>query len=276
MKFSIVTPCRNAESLIADTVRSVVNQSAVVSGRAELDYAIYDGASTDGTLAVIRGMVAPNVSVRSAPDGGMYDALARGLQDADGDWVGYVNAGDMLSERAFDTILDVAEQHDVQWVTGIGSRYSERGAVTYFSLPFRYRRSLIMAGQYTRRSPFFLPWIQQESTFWRGSLLRLVDFERLRTFRQSGDAYLWSCFAREADLHIVAAQLGGFRHHPAQLSDAKRNYKREVAQFAPPPRLRDGIWALTDNILWFAPWRLKKMFNRRLMLQYDFGSGRWI
>ena len=275
MKFSIVTPCRNAESLIADTIRSVVNQSAVSSGRAELDYAIYDGASTDGTLDVIRGMAGPNVSVHSAPDAGMYDALARGLQQADGDWVAYVNAGDMLAERAFDTILDVAEQHDVQWITGIGARYSEHGAVTYFSLPFRYRRPLMIAGQYTRRPPFFLPWIQQESTFWRGSLLRLVDLERLRGFRQSGDAYLWSCFAREADLHIVAAQLGGFRHHPAQLSDAKGDYKREVAGFAPSPRLRDSVSAVTDNILWYAPGRLKKMFNRRLMLQYDFATGRW-
>lgn len=270
-----MTPCRNAASLIADTVRSVVNQSAVVSGRAELDYAVYDGASTDGTLDVIRGLAAPNVSVHSAPDAGMYDALARGLRQADGDWVAYVNAGDMLAERAFDTILDVAEQHDVQWITGIAARYSERGAVTYFSLPFRYRRPLTIAGQYTRRSPFFLPWIQQESTFWRGPLTRLADLERLARFRRAGDAYLWSCFAREADLHIVAAQLGGFRHHPAQLSDAKRIYKREVAEFAPPPRWRDAAFAITDNLLWYAPWRVKKMFNRRLMLQYDFRSGRW-
>ena len=275
MKFSIVTPCRNAESLIADTIRSVVNQSAVLSGRAELDYAIYDGASTDGTLAVIRDVGAPNVSVYSASDDGMYDALARGLQHADGDWIAYLNAGDMLAERAFDTILDVAEKHDVRWITGIAARYSERGAVTYFSLPFRYRRSLMIAGQYTRRPPFFLPWIQQESTFWRGSLLRLVDLGRLGGLRRAGDAYLWSCFAREADLHIVAAQLGGFRHHPEHLSDEKRIYKREVAAFAPSPRLRDLVWAVTDNILWYAPWRVKKMFNRRLMLQYDFRTGQW-
>jgi len=275
MKFSIVTPCRNAESLIVDTIRSVVSQSAVLSGRAELDYAIYDGASTDGTLAAIRNLGAPNVTVHSAPDSGMYDALARGLRHADGDWVAYLNAGDMLAERAFDTILDVAGKHDIQWITGIAARTSERGAVTYFSLPFRYRRSLLIAGQYTRRPPFFLPWVQQESTFWRGSLLRLVDLARLGGFRNAGDAYLWSCFAREADLHIVAAQLGGFRHHRAQLSDAKRTYKREVAEFAPSPRLRDLFWAATDNLLWYAPWRLKKMFNRRLMLQYDFGTGCW-
>jgi glycosyltransferase involved in cell wall biosynthesis len=274
MKFTIVTPCRNAESLIADTVRSVVNQSAVLSGRVELDYAIYDGASTDGTLGVIRNVGASSVSVQSAPDTGMYDALARGLRRADGDWIAYLNAGDMLAERAFDTIADVAETHDVQWITGMAARYSERGATAYFSLPFRYRRSLMIAGQYTRRPPFFLPWIQQESTFWRGSLMRLVDLERLARFRRAGDAYLWSCFAREADLCIVAAHLGGFRHHPGQLSDAKSIYKREVAEFAPTPRLRDSFFAVIDNVLWYAPPRVKKMFNRR-MLQYDFETGRW-
>jgi len=275
MKFTIVTPCRNAESLIADTVRSVVNQSAVLSGRVELDYAIYDGASTDGTLAAIRRAGAAGVSVYSAPDTGMYDALAHGLRHADGDWIAYLNAGDMLAERALDTIADVAENHDVQWITGLAARYSERGAVTHFSLPFRYRRSLMIVGQYTRRPPYFLPWIQQESTFWRGALLRLVDLERLSRFRLAGDAYLWSCFAAATDLHIVAAQLGGFRHHRLQLSDEKKIYKDEVAKFAPPPRVRDAVWALTDNILWYAPPRVKKMFNRELMLQYDFRTGRW-
>ena len=274
-KFSIVTPCRNAESLIADTVRSVINQSAVRSGRAQLDYSVYDGASTDGTLAAVRSIDAPNVSIHTAPDSGMYDALARGLQRVDGDWVAYLNAGDLLSERAFDIILDVAEQHDVKWVTGIATRYSERGAVTYFSLPYRYRRSLIQAGQYTRRPPLYLPWIQQESTFWRTPLLATVDLARLRTFRYAGDAYLWSCLAREADLHIIAAQIGGFRHHPGQLSEIKSRYTNEVRSFSPAPPILDALRGAWDHLVWYAPWRIKKLFNPRLMLQYDFASGRW-
>jgi glycosyltransferase involved in cell wall biosynthesis len=276
MKFTIVTPCRNAESLIGDTMRSVLEQSALASGRAELQYIICDGASTDGTLDAVRRFESPHVTIDSKPDSGMYDALARGFRQAEGDWIGYLNAGDLLADHAFDIILDAAEQHPVQWLTGIATRYSERGAVTYFSLPYRYRRSLMVAGQYTRRPPFYLPWIQQESTFWRASLLRLVDLDRLRSFRYAGDCYLWSCFAREADLHIVAAQLAGFRHHAGQLSDVKSRYKAEVSAFAPAPRIRDAVWGVIDNVLWYAPWRVKKMLNRRLMLQYDFRTGRWV
>jgi glycosyltransferase involved in cell wall biosynthesis len=276
MKFTIVTPCRNAESLIGDTVRTVVGQTALSSGRAELQYLICDGASTDGTLEKIGRFASPDVHVDSVADSGMYDALARGLKRAEGDWIGYLNAGDLLSDHAFDIIVDVAEQHDVQWVTGIATRHTERGAATYFSLPYRYRRPLMIAGQYTRRPPFYLPWIQQESTFWRASLLRHVDYDRLRGFRYAGDCYLWSCLAREADLHIVAAQLAGFRQHAGQLSEAKQRYIAEVKVFAPPPRLRDTAWAVMDNVLWHAPWSVKKLMNRRLMLQYDFGSGKWV
>jgi glycosyltransferase involved in cell wall biosynthesis len=276
MKFTIVTPCRNAESLIGETMRSVLGQTALSSGRAELQYVICDGGSTDGTVAIARSLATGDVAIDSRPDSGMYDALARGLGQASGEWIGYLNAGDLLSERAFDTIVDVAEQHDVKWITGIATRYSEGGTVTYFSLPYRYRRSLMRAGQYTRRPPLYLPWIQQESTFWRASLLRTVDLDRLTTFRYAGDAYLWSCFARETDLHVVAAQLAGFRHHRGQLSDVKNRYKDEVRSFAPAPQVVDLISGAVDHLLWYAPWRVKKLLNRRLMLQYDFGSGRWI
>jgi glycosyltransferase involved in cell wall biosynthesis len=276
MRFTIVTPCRNAESLVGETVRSVIGQTALASGRATLQYIICDGASTDGTLDVVRRLATSDVVIDSAADSGMYDALARGFRQATGDWVAYLNAGDLLAGRAFDIILDVAQQHDVQWLTGIATRYSEGGAATYFSLPYRYRRSLMASGQYTRRAPFFLPWIQQESTFWRASLLATVDPERLSAFRYAGDAYLWSRFASVADLHIVAAQLGGFRHHRGQLSEMKRRYKDEVRSFAPSPRLRDAFPAFVDHLLWHAPWRMKKVLNHRLMLQYDFGSGKWI
>jgi glycosyltransferase involved in cell wall biosynthesis len=276
MKFTIVTPCRNAVSLIGETMRSVLGQTALSSGRCELQYLICDGASSDGTLDVVRGLATADVVIDSASDSGMYDALARGFRQANGDWIGYLNAGDLLAGRAFDTILDVAEQHDVKWMTGIATRYSERGAVTYFSLPYRYRRPLIRASQYTRRPPLYLPWIQQESTFWRSSLLAAVDFERLRAFRYAGDAYLWSCFAREAELHIVAAQLAGFRHHRGQLSEVKRRYKDEVRAFAAAPPVLDALRGAADQILWYAPWRVKKLLNRRLMLQYDFESGKWI
>src|SRR5436309_2362489 len=125
------------------TIGSVLRQTALSTGRAALQYLICDGASTDGTLDVVRRLATGDVAVDSMADSGMYDALARGLRQVRGDWVAYLNAGDLLAERAFDTILDVAEEHDVQWVTGMATRYSERGAVTAVSLPFRYRRSLM-------------------------------------------------------------------------------------------------------------------------------------
>ena len=46
MKFSVVTPCRNSASHLPETIRSVVEQSALKLGLAELEYFIIDGAST--------------------------------------------------------------------------------------------------------------------------------------------------------------------------------------------------------------------------------------
>src|SRR5690349_3953356 len=92
---TIVTPCRNAERYIARTVESILRQTAVQSGRVKLQYIVCDGASTDGTVEVVRKMCGSEATIISEPDRGMYDALGKGLKRATGDVVAYLNAGDI-------------------------------------------------------------------------------------------------------------------------------------------------------------------------------------
>src|SRR5436190_23887159 len=99
-KFTIVTACRNAARYIEETVQSVLSQSVFVSGRCELEYLVCDGASDDGTLDVLQPYEGQGVTVVSERDGGFYQALAKGLQRATGDYVAYLNAGDFLHPAA--------------------------------------------------------------------------------------------------------------------------------------------------------------------------------
>jgi glycosyltransferase involved in cell wall biosynthesis len=55
-RISIITVCRNAEASIADTMRSVLRQTAVLSGRVELEYLVHDGMSTDRTLEIVESL----------------------------------------------------------------------------------------------------------------------------------------------------------------------------------------------------------------------------
>lgn len=95
VKISIVTVCFNAEKVIEETIKSVLRQTYQ-----NKEYIIVDGASSDGTLDVVRRYEAA-VGIRyiSEPDHGIYDAMNKGSKLADGDYIQFLNAGDLLADE---------------------------------------------------------------------------------------------------------------------------------------------------------------------------------
>jgi hypothetical protein len=267
-----ITPVRNAASLVGRTVSSIVTQSAIRSGRVQLQYLLCDGASTDDTLgaaAAAAGDAA--LDTVSEPDTGMYDALAKGLRRAAGDVVFYLNAGDVLFPGALDVVLDVMAQSSVNWLTGYGAIVNRDGVVVSMSLPFRYRRSLLRTNAYGS----ILPTLQQESTFWRAEMTARVDLGVLATYRLAGDHYLWNTFATAAEPTIVKALLGGFTQHGDHLSDDEAGYRDEVARHASRLGASKMPLALLDSALWRSPDRVKKVLNGGHLLVYDQASASW-
>jgi len=268
---TIVTPCWNAATLIERTVESVLNQTAVRSGRLRLQYVICDGGSTDGTLESITRLCGDCATVISERDTGMYDALAKGLRRASGDIVAYLNAGDEYFPTAFDVIANIVGSGNTRWVTGMRVLYNEARQVTRVTTPYRYRRSLLGKGAYGR----ILPFIQQESTFWTRDLCERVDLERLAALRYAGDYYLWTCFARDTEVTIVESLLGGFLVHPGQKSEARSAYWSEVARFCGPLRPLDYVVAALDGAVWLAPSSMKKRLNAKHLLRWSAQERRW-
>lgn len=91
---TIVTVVRNAASTLEETILSV---RAIVPMPHE--HLIVDGASTDGTVEVIRRHAAIDPSIRwiSAPDRGIYDAMNRGWSMASPEsLILFLGAGDRI------------------------------------------------------------------------------------------------------------------------------------------------------------------------------------
>ena len=105
MKISVITVCFNSEATIRDTLDSVAQQT-----HPDIQHIIVDGVSSDRTLAIVRSHPAVPTHVLSEPDGGIYDAMNKGLGLASGDLVGFLNADDMLA--APDTLSRVAAMAD--------------------------------------------------------------------------------------------------------------------------------------------------------------------
>ena len=75
MTFSIITVSRNNATTIAQTIASLQTQQIV-----GVQHIFIDGASTDGTQAVISAAARPGDIVISEPDHGIYDAMNKGLR----------------------------------------------------------------------------------------------------------------------------------------------------------------------------------------------------
>ncbi len=104
MKVTLITVCRNVAPVIAESLDSVLAQT-----HADIELIVIDGASTDGTVEILRKYASSERSRRSGssdkrgidilvsePDKGIYDAMNKGLALATGEIIGFVNAGDLL------------------------------------------------------------------------------------------------------------------------------------------------------------------------------------
>jgi glycosyltransferase len=90
---SLITPVFNCADTLAHNLRSIAAQTR------PCQHVIVDGASTDGTLDVIRREAPGDAIVISEPDRGMYDAINKGLQHATGDVIGILNADDYYPDE---------------------------------------------------------------------------------------------------------------------------------------------------------------------------------
>lgn len=126
-RVTIVTVCYNAEKEIENTMRSVCIQDYP-----SIEYLIVDGMSSDKTVEIAnnikreyRELSNINVSILSEKDNGIYDAMNKGIRKATGEWLLFLNAGDLLDSKA--TLSNVFKKNytpDISGIYGDTLRYS--------------------------------------------------------------------------------------------------------------------------------------------------------
>lgn len=109
---SIITVTYNAAGTLRPTLQSVASQTCT-----DYEYLIIDGASSDDTLAIARSEATERTLISSQPDRGIYDAMNRGMELANGDYLIFLNAGDTFHNA--DTLQHIADAIKTNHEAGI-------------------------------------------------------------------------------------------------------------------------------------------------------------
>lgn len=104
---SIITVVYNSEFLIEKTIKSVKAQTYT-----NIEYIIIDGNSSDNTLEIIQKYDNDIDFWISEPDNGLYDAMNKGIEYANGDYLWFLNSGDLIFEA--NTVEKIFKEFDNQ------------------------------------------------------------------------------------------------------------------------------------------------------------------
>lgn len=198
LRVSIVTPSYNQARYLEQTIRSVLDSTL-----APFEYFVIDGGSTDWSVDVIQKYAPRLTGWVSEKDRGQADAINKGLRQAKGEIVAWLNSDDYYFPAALARAVQTFEQHpeagmvygNVLSVDGQGKPFN-RQTFRAFSLPDLMSFHII----------------SQPAVFMRRSVLEqagLLD----TNYHYLLDHQLWLRLARLAPLVYIPETLAAARYH---------------------------------------------------------------
>ena len=180
-KVSVITVAYNSVKTIQDTIESVLRQDYP-----QIEYILIDGASTDGTVDIVKSYGDRITHVISEPDRGMYDALNKGLALASGDIIGMLNSDDFyIHSQVISTVVTTLQNTQVDCVFAdmvyVNPNNLNKVVRYYSSAPFNPRRFAYgwMPGHPT---VFIKRWAYDRYGYFKTNYKIAADYELLTRF----------------------------------------------------------------------------------------------
>ena len=241
IKITIVTITYNLkkagrEQTFRQCVESVHNQT-----RKNIEHIIVDGASTDGSLDLIKEYAEKGwISYISEPDSGVYDAMNKGLNLATGDYIAFLNSDDYYHDaRGVQRVVETLSSSKADFCYGKCNFVTEAGQYYGISKP--------VIGSFYAHMPF-----SHQSLFVNTNLMRKLGGFDSANFKNAGDydfiirLCLSGAKSCECPLNFVSYRMGGLseKKHDEGQAECIKSFIKNYSQFYPdlnPEKLLYGL-----------------------------------
>lgn len=160
-KFSIITVNLNNGSGLCETIESVISQTCI-----DYEYIVIDGGSTDGSLDLIKEYARRITYWVSEPDGGIYNAMNKGVLKTNGEWIIFMNSGDIFKNN---NVLQQLFSIEIHTLTQI----------VYGNTIVKNKNIKITPPANINKNFFFFDTICHQSLFFKRSVFEVIGYHNL-------------------------------------------------------------------------------------------------
>lgn len=134
IKLTVITPCFNAKKFITTCIDNIIDQHCT-----NIEHLIIDGGSSDGTIEIIKNYANkhPHICFISEPDKGQSDAMNKGINLAQGEYISFLNADDTYTDGTLQFFLAYLENSNPNFLCGNLNVFNENYELLYISKPSR-------------------------------------------------------------------------------------------------------------------------------------------
>jgi glycosyltransferase involved in cell wall biosynthesis len=223
---SIVTISYNQAEFLEETILSVINQSYK-----NIEYIIFDGGSTDGSVEIIEKYREHFAHVNIGPDGGAAAALNSAFKLAKGDLHAYINSDDVLNLNAVETWVNTfSENPNVDIVYGDIEIIDEHGQSA--TLPGR-KVSKFLSGPVSQTIyACGASAIPQQASCCKAEIFSVIGgFDERNRTSWDGEFFV-DAFIKDFKAKRVSGVLAKFRVHSQSISGTNKHNEHRIKDHA--------------------------------------------
>lgn len=218
---SVVLSTYNEEKYIAESIKSILNQSYPY-----FEFIIVNDGSTDNTLQIIKSFNDPRIVIIDKPNSGLPDSLNKGIEKAKYDWIARMDGDDIALPDRFEKQVKYINDN----IGVIGGQFKfidENGC--FLNYP-PSKKPL-----HTLKSKLFilLGWnpLAHPTALIRKKILEKVG-KYDTNFKASQDLDLWLRLSKHCSIINTSEQILLYRKHANNISSSKKDYQQKLSFLA--------------------------------------------